>query len=519
MAKAQKVEKFTIEIKDIGPITSQVLHIEPGVTVISGQNEVGKSTAIMATAALAGRKDVGLSVRDGCKNGMVQGLGTTLLVGARTTRAGELDVESIEDKIDLASLVDPGLKQPQAATKKRIRALISLTGTRLDIADFSVILPEAMQGEILQADADDDPVDMAGKIKRRMEGKAREMEEQAKEYETRAVGSKMIYEHLDIDAPHDSAVLQQAYEDALQDSGSIKGQVKAAATRADEIASAKRTLVIAESAGNGLAIAEAQLQAKQKAHEAADSAAFEAKANVDSCQCQIDEMIQRIARLKQSAAECAKTRDAALDAMNSQAATVEGIKRETSHLAELRKLAEAVAPEAPSEDDVAAAKEAADKAFAALELASKVRDGLKAKEEHDKHRKTQADFLEKANIFRLAAHATDDVLSNAIDAKTLKMIEGEFRYVEGDRNEPYDRLSDGKRWQVAILEIARTIHKTAKRLAVIPLNQQAWEGMDEANRKIVAEAAVECEICIVTAEAGSGPLTSHLFNGKAVASA
>lgn len=511
---AKKAESaHVITIKDVGPITEHVLTIVPGVTVISGQNEVGKSTAILATAALAGRKEADLSVRDGCKSGMVQGLGTTLLVGKRCSRAGELEVDSVEDRIDLASLVDPGLKQPAAATKKRIKALISLTGTKLDVADFSVILPESMQGEILQADADDDPVDMAGKIKRRMESKAREMEEQATEFETKALGAKRAFDGVDLDAPHDSAALQQVYSDALQEKGSIDAQVKAAATRAEEIASAKRTLATAEGAGNGLAEAETQLKRKQDALAQANAAYNDSKANVEAAQRQVDESIRLLSSAKAAASQTMATRDAASDALASQEKTVAAIKRETSHLAELRKLAEAVAPEAPSEDDVAAAREAAEKAFSALEQASKVREGLKAKEEHDKHRKAQADYLEKANIFRQAAAATDEVLSNAVAAKTLKVVAGELCYVEGDRNEPYARLSDGKRYQVAILEIARAIHATSKRLAVVPLNQQAWEGLDDANRKIVNGAAVECNICIVTAEAGSGPLTSYLFGG------
>ena len=483
----------------------------PGVTIITGMNEVGKSTAILATAALAGRKEAELSVRDGCKSGMVQGLGTTLLIGKRTTRAGELEVDSVEDRIDLASLVDPGLKQPAAATKKRIKALISLTGTKLDIADFGVILPESMQGEILQADADDDPVDMAGKIKRRMEGKAREMEEFATDHETKALGAKRAFDGIDLDAPHDSASLQQAYSDALQESGSLQGQVKAATSRAEEIASAKRTLATAEGEGNSLVAAEAELKTKQTAFDTAKGETDRAKLNVEEAQRKVDEAIRHLSAEKATVAQFEKTQLAAAGALKSQEQTVEAIKKQSSHLAELRKLAEAVAPEAPSEDDVAAAKEAADRAFAALEQASKIREGLKAKEEHDKHRKTQAEYLEKANIFRQAAAATDEVLSNAVAAETLKVIAGELCYVEGDRNEPYGRLSDGKRYTVAILEIATAIRKTSKRVAVIPLHQQAWEGLDETNQKVVAEAAKAAGICIVTGEAGTGQLRSYVF--------
>jgi len=160
----------SITIQDVGPIFEHTLPIEPGVTVLMGGNEAGKSTSIACVAALAGR-DVPLAIRDGAKQGMIRGLGTTLIVGAKKkTRSGEFDAEAVEEKIDLAGLVEPGLKDAAAATRKRIRALLSLTGQALTIADFKTILPEGRADqELLAGDTDDDPVEMAGKIKRRME--------------------------------------------------------------------------------------------------------------------------------------------------------------------------------------------------------------------------------------------------------------------------------------------------------------------------------------------------------------
>lgn len=506
-------EKFTIEIMDVGPITEHTLVIEPGVTVITGQNEVGKSTAILATAALAGRKEAELTVRDGAKNGMVQGLGTTLLIGKRTTRAGELEVDSVEDRIDLSALVDPGLKQPAAATKKRIKALISLTGTKLDIADFGVILPDGMQEELILADADEDPVDMAGKIKRRMEGRARQEEEKARDEETKALGAKGLFEGIDLTAPSDQAKLQDAYGKALEELGGLKSQVQAMKDREREIASAKQTLATAEEGGPKLQEAYAVQQKNFADLQAATKKAAEADERVNAMQREVDEAIRRHSQAKLALSAAAAALDAANKVHTAQAQVLDGIKRETAHLEELRKLADAVAPEAPSDDDLAAAQEAADQAYAAIELASKVRDGLKAKEVHDRHRSEQSKHLETANVFRAAAAATDEVLSNAVAAKTLKVIEGELCYVEGKRSEPYARLSDGKRYQVAITEISRAIHETARRLAVIPLQQQAWEGLDAANRKVVADTARECNICVVTAEAGEGPLSSHVYQG------
>ncbi|MDP6468501.1 MAG: ATP-binding protein [Pirellulaceae bacterium] len=134
----------TISIRDIGPHTSLELQVSPGVNVISGHNESGKSIAVRCVAALAGGDAKSLPIRDGSAAGLVSGFGTTLSIGARNTRAGEFsDADSLEDRINIAALVDPGLKDPAAATKHRTRALLTLTGTKLTFEDFRTILPEA----------------------------------------------------------------------------------------------------------------------------------------------------------------------------------------------------------------------------------------------------------------------------------------------------------------------------------------------------------------------------------------
>jgi DNA repair ATPase RecN len=223
----------TITIQDVGPITEHTLPLEPGVTVLYGGNEAGKTTAINATAALAGR-DVHLEIRDGAKRGMVKGLGTTLFVGGKkNTRTGDLDAEAVEDKIDLTTLVAPGMKDAAANTRRRIKALLSLTATQLSLDDFRAVLPAGTADEILAADADEDPVDMAGKVKRRMETKAREWEAKAKDLEVQLQAQAQAYAGLDLTKPHDAEQLQAALTLAIRINETLKAEAASAKSDAE----------------------------------------------------------------------------------------------------------------------------------------------------------------------------------------------------------------------------------------------------------------------------------------------
>ena len=98
----------TIDIRDIGPHTHAQIIVTPGVNIVSGPNESGKSIIVRCVAALAGGDAKSLPIRDGCASGLISGFGTTLSIGARNSRAGEFtDADSLEDRINIASLVDP----------------------------------------------------------------------------------------------------------------------------------------------------------------------------------------------------------------------------------------------------------------------------------------------------------------------------------------------------------------------------------------------------------------------------
>lgn len=501
-----------ISIRDVGPITEQTIAVVPGVTILSGGNEAGKSTAIACVAALAGR-DVPLGIRDGAKKGIVEGLGTTLVINkTRSNRSGELDADAVEEKIDLNGLVEPKLKSEDAANRYRIKALLSLTGTTLALVDFYSILPEGRaETELLATDADEDPVEMAGKIKRRMDKKALGLEEKATDLDIKLKAKASQYAGIDINGEDDAEKLQEKYTAAVRAHESLKSEREAANKAAEARAAAKKSLADASDVVKELADLEAKLLK-------AAAALTEANDRHRKTTEKIAELENQLVMERRALESIDSQIEARQSAVESAQSAFEQASNKQQALKEAEELLKNSVPPAPSADDIEAAQEAVDAARVAIEQASKIRDAKKAKAEYKVLAEEHLKVATEAEIFRAAAKATADVLSEAVSCETLKVIEGELHYVEGKRKESFARLSAGRRYQVAICEIAKAVSKGKKRLAVLPLAQEAWDGMEAKTRDLVDATAEERGIAIVTGQIrdAGGELTSYRYkrNGK-----
>ena len=113
---------MSITIRNIGPIEELSIPVPKhgGVVVLKGRNGKGKSQALAATESLIRGNGTALSHRDGSLKGEVNGFGARLTVARHTRRTGELDVVSLEGKLDVSQVVYPGIKEPGAADAKRI---------------------------------------------------------------------------------------------------------------------------------------------------------------------------------------------------------------------------------------------------------------------------------------------------------------------------------------------------------------------------------------------------------------
>ena len=111
---------------------------------------------------------------------------------------------------------------------------------------------------------------------------------------------------------------------------------------------------------------------------------------------------------------------------------------------------------------------------------------------------------------RAAAKGTDEVLSEAVAklGTPLKVVDGRLVLKTGRGDTYFGELSTGERWKLA-LDIAIDAVGVGGALAV---SQEAWEGLDPANRRLIAEHVKGRGVLLITAEACDGELRAEEFS-------
>jgi len=475
-----------IKIENVGPIESLRIPVpeEGGVVVLKARNGRGKSQAIDATrAALKGKGS--LSVRDGELRGGVEAFGVKVTVGKVTRRAGELTALHLEDRLDIADLVDPGIKAVEAADAKRIKALIGVQGIKADPAmfypltggeeDFNRIVPAAKART-------SDLVEMAAAVKRALEAQAREETNAATHAESEAAGRKEAADGADMDAEDDATKLQADLEAAINRDADLRARHSAGVRARDNANNARKLLdqSVAAHQGPTLEQAIAEVKGAGTALDTAKQRLAEAKRQVDQCQRLYDAAFDR--------------RDTALQHENNIAMLQETINK-------------AAGVEIPSDLDlthaaaqVTGAREAVERG--ALVRAAKEKMRIVADlEENAKAHRDQAEQL------RQAARATDEVLSDAVGEGPLRVEAGRLITDTPRGKTYYGDLSTGERWTIA-LRLAAVRVGTG---GVITCQQEAWEGLDPQNRQLIADEAKRLSVTIITAEADGGELKAEEF--------
>jgi len=463
-----------ITLTNIGPLAHTTIPISPagGVTVLRGRNGAGKSIALDAIAAtLSGNGKPPL--KDLATRGEVSAFGATLTVGKSIRRRGELEVALLEGRISIADLVDPQIIDPARADAARIRALISLSGAAFSADDFTGFPELALDG----IDLSGDPLAVIAAVRNRLNQLAVASEKCAasEQASARALRDSVgdadpvasfpdpdeLNARLEAAIRHEAA-LQQAAQDAVARQVQA-GQAMAALEKIDSphIDTAKRTR-----------------------DDAAD-VLFRRQSDVINLEVALQD-----ARKEEIVAESAlKMAQQKLDAAESIAAMA----------AQLQAQIDAGATPGPSPDqlDVARAKiESVRDAIDAAAAARRTADTLAKADAHEAEAGTHA---AEAIAARRWAKYTDELLSEQVATVAgcpLTVADG--RLVTNTRRGPtyYAELSAGERWRMA-MDIA--IAAVGDRgLIVIP--QEAWEGLDTANRGAIHSQAQSAGVTVLTAE-------------------
>jgi len=507
MAKTKKlndttsasVDVRTITIENVGPVEKVAIPIpeEGGVVVLRGRNGRGKTTTLDAIeTALTGRGRV--AVRDGALRGAVDAFGVTITAARNNTRRGELEVHSLDGRLDIATLVDPGIKSPEAADALRIKALVALTGAKADATLFHDLAggEEYFAGVVKPASTSgDDLVVMAERIKRDFESAARDHEAKAAGARTQAAALSKTPDGLDLTAECDVQKLSDRQSQAIARAAALRASLQAHEEAADAVQAANEEL----SAANASSI-EAEITQAQHELERDRGIANQTRAEITEAERVLAELRSRLIR-EDDQAQRSQDR---LNDLHEEAERIERYKAAAARAIPRRPSDEALQE---AEAEVTAAREA-------IERGALIRNERRRLADAESHVTKATLHDSQAAKLREAAAGVDEVLSGVVARAGVALrVQAGRLVLDTRRGETYfDDLSHGERWKLA-LEIAI---KAVGRGGVLVIPQEAWESLDPVNRQVIAETLSGSGVVLITAEASSDEdITASAFVAEA----
>lgn len=485
----------------VGPIEKLTIPVpeEGGVVVLRGRNGSGKSYALAGVEALA-RPAVRKNLRpnDEASNGRVKGLGVTLTLGRANRASGELACAALDSACDPSFLVDPGIKDPEAADRKRLETLVRLLGIKLTAADWAGMFngQAAELAELIDlgALAGDDPIQSADRIRRRLHDLALKQERLATSADQEAEAVRLTAADVDLTKESDEAVLRKWHERATELVVVARQEREAAAKARQRAEQARQRLAQASRDYSGPSV-EAALErvavATQRGNEARD-----ALHKVELLMAQANQALES-ARAEWSAAQ------------EEHKAAVRHDEMTAGWRADL----EASVPECATDDQFAELEAVKSRCQQALELGARVRAAKRAMADAERLKAVAAQQAERAEKLRELARSTDTILERAMErcagAGRVKVHDGRLCVHSSRRGglEPVSELSHGERWALALDLAASGIGQHG----LLTVEQEAWESLDPYNREFVAGLARDRGLVIVTAEADAGELRAEEF--------
>lgn len=474
-----------ITIDHIGPIEHLRLMVpkKGGLVVFRGPNGVGKSQALAAVQTLVtgqGRP----APTDGSDRGEVDGLGIVLKVSNRITKSGELEVSSLEGRFSVLDLVEPRIKDADAADGHRIKALIQLTGAAADAALFHKLVGgKKAFGEYVSAGAVDttDLVTMAAKIKRDLESKARDAEDRAGKERLSAKAQKQMAEGVDVTLPHEQAELSQALEHAVREETRLSTAAEHATDLEQRASLARRSLNQAKEEYRGPSVEEAT---------AARDEASRGVQEQEGVIAELERQLQTARAELRSRSEALISKQEALDTAEQHQSSINALESTIQAATEITEI---------SDEELTAAAAAVAEARVAVERGVTIRNAIEALAKAEQHNVAARGFEAEATKLRDAAHGIDGVLSGVVKKLNSPLRVSKGRLVtDTDRGEElFADLSRGEQWKIA-LDIA--IDAVGEG-GLLVIDQTGFEGLDEENQELIAKHLEGSGVVMLTAEA------------------
>lgn len=486
----------TVEVENVGAVkrTSIPIPEEGGLVVLRGTQGTGKSTTLRAVDSIL-HGEGGLERRDGSVGGSISGFGVTLTVKKSTRRAGELEIETLDGKLSIAELVDPGIADPVAADAKRIKALVQLAGAKADPSIFYELVGGETEFLRIVGDVKDaDLLKLSSVAKRKLQAAAFEVERSADQ----AAGSAKAYRESAAKVGDEQAVdpakLQQDLEAAIREEATLSQAAKSADDVYAKAESARAALAKAEAEYQGPAVADAE-----KAREDAVQASNAAYSEVRRLECELRQAKEAESKALQDATRANDVLVGARAHFDAMAAWRQQIEASSS-------------VEAPDETSLAAAGEKVADIRRTMDRQVLVR---KAIEDRDAAAKADLEYQRlatRATGLREAAEKVDAVLSDIVGKLDcpLRVKDGRL-VISSDRGEEYfSDLSQGERILVAVPIAAQSLPKDG----VLTLPQHFYGEIAPKNRVLLHETLRQHGVVGITAEATDDvELTAGVFGG------
>jgi hypothetical protein len=401
-------------------------------------------------------------------------------VGRSTTRAGELELQSVEGKHSVDKLVDPGFVDPSASDRARIRTLIQFAGVEPDIGIFSGIEGyDYAKDHVVESE---DVLKIAASLKEEIEKLARSSENSAADAIARA---SLLYEQcqgIDSTVERDGDELRQAVEHKIRRLADTERLQRERQERRAQWIEAKSQLMTLETASESL---DGAMLAEKQSREYAEQKRAE------------------LGRLQQEIA-------VANEQQSQSAKRLESIKKSHVAMGKLRESVNAGEPELIPDSQIDDLKQSVERARAAEQAGEIQRKKHIDRDGSVKWQQIAKNDTDEGKYYRAGAAKIDGILSEQINrlGVDLAVMNGRLYYDTSRGPTLYDELSAGERWRIAldiVIEIAG-----ADSLLSIP--QECWEAMDPANQMAIAKHCQSRGVALFTAEATDGELRYKMFS-------
>ena len=482
-----------ITIKNIGPIENVSIPLpDAGVVVLKGRNGRGKSHCLAAVdTAITGKGQ--LSVRDGQKQGKVDCLGVTLVVGRKTRKAGEAEVSVIDGSVSIAQLVDPGIKDPVSADDKRIKALVDFCGVYVSIEAFedaangkATLQTLVNENEEVQDSAT--IVQVAERLKRSAEAIARRTESETERLQGVIEAITANLESIgEIDVEGDPSAEFLGASSVVE---SLTNQLQAAQKDEEERQAAEQVLASFDDREHVRLKTAYEAAAKNVAQQEEQQAAIEKE--IHSLEEKLDDL-----RIQKS--QCDSVTDTRRAELTAAEVALVAQDRAIKTAGRAKERLTQPAVERPTSEAMQAAIEAQEAAKANVERVSEIERAKQQTRILEDTKEQRRQTEEMAKQYRDIAKAIPQALGAMLGGEWL-VDEGRL-YTQTDRGlELFSDLSHAERWEAAIRAAAPVV-SGGDSPGLLTLPQEAWEGMDEVTRGQVNALCKELSIVILTAEA------------------